>query len=135
LKLKCDEPLSNDAFNFSLRRYSKAVLKKLRERSGASESLELFAAIVFHFVTRAQYQMLLQLALCVEQELGFNPLSLSVAKAAVAALSALPKPPDFTRVSVSDTCVGIFCKVGRCMPTVSKSVLNAPMVSALETKM
>jgi hypothetical protein len=34
LKLKCDEPLSNDAFNFSLRRYMKA----LEEAAAAAEA-------------------------------------------------------------------------------------------------
>jgi hypothetical protein len=35
LKLECDEPLSNFAFNFNLRRYKKAIREEVAQRAAA----------------------------------------------------------------------------------------------------
>jgi hypothetical protein len=152
LRLKCDEPLSNFAFNFNLRRYSKALVREVEIPSRFTHDAVRAGDRVFLADTGGGHGIELELPDPMQGPVNVlhsaeftltehvNTLAPAGDPARPHLLWALLHNRGASKLVLADLATGervreikdVANKVGRCRLPVSKPVLKAPMVSALE---
>jgi hypothetical protein len=149
LKQKCDEPLSNVAFNLNLRRYSEADAAAAEMRAGIAA---LQAQVAAHTAGEVQLASIKtrvksapdvrnqRLKLTCDEPLSKVPFNSNVRRYITAAVDARRSEMDDAAAAAAQELDNVKHEaLGRAVHvdslSVSKPVLTAPLVSALETKM